>query len=262
MSTLANVRQVLDLIARLRRDVTMTDLVSELAMEKSSASRTLTKMAQHCLLERDPITRAYRPGRVVMAASYHFHATYSARSLLEASLDELVVETGYTGYLNVLDKAETLVVAMRAGGTGLQLYTPSGTRAPAYASSPGRAMLARLSDAEAIACVQFDIRRGHVPRSKKELVARLEIVRKTGWSLSRGEYVDGVAGVSAAVRDPTTREVYAIGLALPSHDLSQRAIERLGMKMRNVAHDVGNKIGDPYWLNFGRPKTTIMTPPS
>lgn len=253
MSTLENAMDVLRLMARLQRDATVTDVVTELGWPKSSASRTLSKMAEYGFLERDPLTRAYRPGEVVMEASYYFRASRSASSLLEDELDALVAETGYTSYINVLDGAESLVVQMRAGSAGaLQVYTPVGTRAPAYASSMGRAILARLPDREVMQIVdpRFDVHYGHAPRSREDLLARLASVREKGWSMSEGEYVRNVAGISSAVVDPGNRQIYGIGIALPAQDLTEVLNLRFGQRVRAAAMKVGRRIGDAYWLDF------------
>ena len=250
MSTLASVKLVLDLIARLRSDVTVTDLTRETGMQKSSASRTLSKMAEHGLLERVAATRAYRPGAALVAASFHFRATQTAMALLDASLDELVKATGYSCYLNLLDRDEALVIAVRTGGKGLQLNWPIGTRSPAQSELTGRAMLARLSDEEVVAVVgeARDFLTGRCRKPHRDLLARLAEVRASGWSLSRGEYVPGVAGVAAAVVDTPSRIIYGIGVAIPVQDLSDPLVSRYGAIVRDVACNVGRQIGDPYWL--------------
>ncbi|HYP83635.1 IclR family transcriptional regulator [Variovorax sp.] len=261
MSTLANAMDVLKLMARLRRDITVTDVATELGAPKSSVSRTLSMMAEYGFLDRDPVTRAYRPGGLIMEASYHFRASRNASSLLEDELDALVRETGYTGYINMLDGADSMVVQMRTGtGGALQVYTPVGTRAPAYASSMGRAILARLTDAEVNQLIgsRLEVRRGDTPRTRKDLLERLAVTRAQGWALSRGEFVTNVAGISAAVVDAADRQVYGIGIGLPAQDLTDDLIHRFGRRVRDAAMKVGKQIGDAYWLDFpadARPAT-------
>lgn len=252
MSTLANAAEVLQLIARLRRDIGVMDVANELGQPKSSASRTLSQMAEHGFLERDPVTRAYRPGPVIMEASYHFRATHNTASLLEEALDALVRDSGFTGYINLLDGSDSLVIQMRTGPGALQIYTPPGTRAPAHASSLGRAILSRLSDDEALALAGGRLAEalGQAPRSRKDLLARLKNAREAGWELSRGEFVTNVAGIGAAVVDPQSRRVYGIGIALPSADMSDALAARLGPRVRDAAASVGKNVGDPYWLAF------------
>ncbi|WP_219209930.1 IclR family transcriptional regulator [Variovorax boronicumulans] len=253
MSTLANAMDVLKLIARLRRDITVTDVVNELGLPKSSASRTLSMMAGYGFLDRDAATRAYRPGGVIMEASYHFRASHNAASLVEEALDALVRETGFTGYVNVLEGIDTLVIQMRIGAGALQIYTPPGSRAPAYSSAMGRALLARASDAEVTALFEprLDRAQGDAPKTRKELLARLAVIRASGWALSRGEAVPNVAGISSSVFDSATRQSYAFGIALPADTLTDALVERFGGIVRDAAASVGKRVGDPYWLGFG-----------
>ncbi|HKU99541.1 MAG TPA: IclR family transcriptional regulator [Vineibacter sp.] len=252
MSTLANAIEILKLIARLRRDITVTDLVVELGLPKSSASRTLKLMAEHGFLDRDASTRAYRPGGVIMEASYHYRASLNAASLIEEAVDSLVRDTGCTGYINVLVGAESLVIRMRVGAGALQVYTPPGTRAPAYASSVGRAILARLDDDAVLRLVgpHLETRRGHIPRTHKDLLQRLAQTRADGWALSLGEYVDDVAGVASSVSDPSDTRIYGLGLAMPAQEATKASIERYGRAVRDAARTVGVRVGDPYWLAF------------
>ncbi len=255
MSTLANAMDVLKLITRLRRDITVTDVATELKLPKSSASRTLSMMATYGFLERDAVTRAYRPGSVIMEASYHFRASRNTTSMVEEALHALVGETGFTGYINVLDGADSLVIHMRVGTGSLQIYTPAGTRAPAYATAPGRALMAGLSDAEVVQLTggRLELRRGNAPRTRKDLLARLAQVRAQGWSLSRDEYVSNVAGIAAAVMDPASRQRYGFGIALPVELATDSAAAKLGLLVRDAARTIGKSVGDPYWLAFQDP---------
>ncbi|MDE2371669.1 MAG: IclR family transcriptional regulator [Burkholderiales bacterium] len=252
MSTLANAVDVLKLIARLRRDITVTDAVAELGMPKSSASRTLSMMAEYGFLERDAVTRAYRPGAVIMEASFHFRTTTSVTSLLEEALESLVADTGYTGYISVLDGRDAMVVQMRTGKQLLQVYTPPGSRGAATANSMGRALLARMSDQEVVALVgrKLPDHPGHAPRTVTDLLGRLARTRSLGWSESRGENVPHVAGVSAAVVDPGSGQAYGIGIAVPEQDVSDALLARFAVRVRDAACYVGKRIGDAYWLAF------------
>lgn len=250
MSTLANARDVLHLMADLRQDLTVTQVSEHLRQPKSSISRTLALMAQHGFLERDPETMAYRPGPLVVEAAFRGRASRGITELLHDAVASLVDQTGYTSYVNVLSGAETLVIHMQAGHAGrLQVYTPEGSRGPAYATSMGRAILARLSDDEVISVVGDDFRlaTGSAPTSTGELLTRLAVVRARGYSISRGEIVENVAGVSAAVVDVHRSSPYGLGVALPATELDQHDAD-LARIVRSIARDVGTHIGDAYWL--------------
>ncbi|MFV0334621.1 MAG: IclR family transcriptional regulator [Tropicimonas sp.] len=252
MSTLSNATDVLRLLARLQRDVSVSDVTNALGWPKSSASRTLSKMAEAGFLERNPETRAYRPGKVILEASYYLRGASNTQSLLEGELDRLAAETGYASYVNLLDGAESLVVQMRVGRAGpLQVYYPVGTRGPAYASSMGRSMLARLGDAELLARTDtdFSAEHGAAPRSEAELLRRIGITRDQGWALSQAEFIPDVTGISAAVVETDSQQIYGIGIALPGTGHSDEVMARFGLRVRDAARSVGRQIGDAYWLD-------------
>ncbi|WP_077037022.1 IclR family transcriptional regulator [Pelomonas sp. KK5] len=252
MSTLVNAMEVLKLIVRLRRDVTVTDLVNELGYPKSSASRTLSQMAEHEFLERDALTKAYRPGAVIMEASFHFRASTTVAALLEDALEKLVADTGCTGYLGILKESDILVVQMRPGHSALQVYTPPGSSAPAFANSMGRALLARHDDAEVRKLVGRKLAAppARAPQTPQELLERLAQVRRLGFAESRGEVLPHVAGVAAAIVDPATGQGHGIGIAMPEQDSTDAAFARYALCVRDAAQSVGRRIGDDYWLRF------------
>lgn len=253
MSTLANAMQILQLIVRLRRDITVSDVANHLDMPKSSASRTLSEMGKYGFLARDRTTRAYRPGRVVMEASYHFRGAHGALDLLEAQLDGLVRETGYTAYIDMLDGAQSLVIQMRVGTGSLQVYTPPGTRLPAHATSVGRAILARLPDQEVSKLLKGTFRSGadsYGIKSIRHLLTVLSGIRENGWSLSYNGAIDNVAGISTAVMDPSTHQIYGLSIAFPTHCLDDAMVARFQRVIIEVTQAIGQQIGDPYWLAF------------
>lgn len=253
MSTLANAMQILKLIVRLRRDITVSDVANYLAMPKSSASRTLSEMGKYGFLTRDTMTRAYRPGRVVMEASYHFRGVHGALDLLEAQLDRLVQETGYTAYIDMLDGTNSLVIQMRVGAGSLQVYTPPGTRLPVHATSVGRAILARLPDDEVLNLLEESFRPGsdcHGVKSPEQLLVLLSEIRKKGWSLSYNGVIDNVAGVSTSIMDPSTNKIYGLCVAFPTQHLDDVMIANFSRIMLEITCSIGLQIGDPYWLAF------------
>src|SRR5215204_6904108 len=71
----------------------VVDVARRLGVDKSQASRTLRTLAEHGLVERDPVTRAYRVGPRVFA----YASLVAERRLLRAAppvLAELVAALG------------------------------------------------------------------------------------------------------------------------------------------------------------------------
>ncbi|MFD3996061.1 IclR family transcriptional regulator C-terminal domain-containing protein [Streptomyces sp. NPDC058548] len=93
-----------------------------------------------------------------------------------------------------------------------------------------------------------------------ELTSCLARVRADGWESSRGEYVPNVAGVSAAVLDSDTGQIFGIGVALPAPELHDGNAASFGRAVRDAALRVGKRIGDPYWLRYVETEVVAEAP--
>ncbi|MGI4779139.1 MAG: IclR family transcriptional regulator [Janthinobacterium lividum] len=249
MASLENAGVILRLINRLKRQVTVTDLVDNLGMPKSSASRLLRQMAEEGFLERDPLSRAFGPALIILELSRLVRSTTQLFPLLQKALEGVCLRSGHTGYVSMLDGVDVLVLFVRSGSHPLQLLTYPGHRAPAWATSTGRALLARQSDDEvrqrfgaALPTVS-----ANAPADADALLARLAEVRAQGFADALDESIPGVGSVSCAVGDPTTGEHLALCLSFPSASADAARVRALGMELRTEAAGIGRLVGDPSW---------------
>lgn len=72
-------------------------------------------MAGYGFLDRETTILAYRPGSVVMETSWQFRAAHTTVSLVEEELELLAGGSGYTGYVNVLNGTDGIVIHIRTG---------------------------------------------------------------------------------------------------------------------------------------------------
>lgn len=254
MSILEGTADVLRLMSRLQRGVTMSDVVQHLGLPKSSASRLLKQLSEYGFLDRDPQTLAYQPGLLLLEVSHLVHRNSSLSDHVEAALRELCLATGHTGYLSVLDGRDVLVLRVVPGAHALRVMTNPGSRSPAWATSTGRALLARMDDVQ----LAKDFSSGlesvspASPRSLPELMERLEQVRQQGWAVAIDEAVPGVGSVSCAVRDPQSGDSMAFCLTFPTAMACDAELERLAGLLLEQASQIGRKVGDNHWsVNAG-----------
>ena len=148
MSILETATAVLRLMALRQSEVTMTDLVEHLSMPKSSASRVLKQMAEEGLLVRNSTTLAYRPSLLLLELAHIVRSSTPLIEMCAQAMDTLGTETGHTGYISLLDHNDVVVLRVRPGSQALRAMTNAGRRLPSWATSTGRALLARESDAQ------------------------------------------------------------------------------------------------------------------
>jgi DNA-binding IclR family transcriptional regulator len=250
MSALDNAIEILRCFSPSQPEISNADVIRLTGKPKSSTSRLLRQLKECGLLEQDAATRRYRPGLLVFELGRLHRTDNDFVAATEARLRAVCAATGHTGYVAVLDGAEQVVLRVVPGSNPLQVVTPPGVRAPAYATSNGRAMLARLDDVEIRARLPkpLPIISPSAPRNATELLARLGEIRRTGYSEASNETLPGVGSLGFALSRRDSGETIGVALSYPSH--TTPAIERakLWQALRAMADELGRRYDDPVWL--------------
>ncbi|GAB2900342.1 IclR family transcriptional regulator [Paralcaligenes ginsengisoli] len=251
MSSLNSAARILQLLASRERNLTVTDVVEGLGMPKSSSSRLLKQMMDCGLLERDKRTLAYGPSLLMLELAHQVRAATPLLERMERAVQELAQETGHTGYISALDESGKHVVVLRVhhGAHPLRVVTSPGHRLPAFATSTGRALLARLDD-EAIRARfsdDFDCASEGAPKTVSALIQQLERVRDRGWALALNEALPGVGSLSCAVSDPQAGQTLSFCLSFPVSLAQPELIDTLARRLVGHASSIGRAAGDSFW---------------
>lgn len=243
MSILNSVVDVYQLFLRSGNELTVTTLVNELGMPKSSASRLLKQMSELGLLEKKNNAPIYRPGLLIMELAHRARGMNPLIDMTLEALDELTKDTGFTSYVSALDDEMVRVVHARFGNSMLQVITQPGTRLPILGTSTGRALLARLPLQERVSIIGREDKELQV-----KLTEQMNLINERGWEYSINESVAGVASVSSTVFDPSLNTLYALCLSLPETQMNEQVMEQLSTNLCRKASYLGCMVGDPYWL--------------
>lgn len=218
MTILSAAADVLRCFSSTRHDVTVTDLVTLLGMPKSNASRLLRSMRDEGFLETIGDSKRYRPSLLLnqVGQLYRFAASLIDRA--DAVVGAISDRIGHTGYISVRRGIDIVAVTAHPGRHALRVVTSIGDRIPAFASSTGRALLARLPDEEVrgLYPAGFTAPSETAPRDIDDLLARLARIRSEGFAESHDEAVRGVRALSVAVGDPATGDEVALCLSFPA----------------------------------------------
>jgi DNA-binding IclR family transcriptional regulator len=250
MSALDNAIEILRCFSPHQPEIGNADVIRLTGKPKSSTSRLLRQLKECGLLEQDALTRRYRPGLLLFELG-RLHRTQSDFvTVAEARLRAVCARTGHTGYIAVLDGAEQVVLRVVGGSNPLQVVTPPGVRAPAFATSNGRAMLARLSDVEIRGRLPKPLPAisPSAPQSLAALMARIVEIRRTGYSESRNESLPGVGSLGFALTRRDTNETIGVAVSYPSHTTPAEERAGLWQALRAMAVELGRLFDDPVWV--------------
>ncbi|MBE5251098.1 IclR family transcriptional regulator [Mixta mediterraneensis] len=249
MTTLENAAAVLRLFQRKgitqgHAGLTFTEVVEALTLPKSTVSRLLATMENQGLLERDPESRCFHIGRVLLAVAGHYLSAPLVDSVSPAMV-RLASITGCMGYISKLDGREVLVMRMFHGRHFTQLVTPPGSRMPAAATSTGRALLSLLSDEDIRARYQDQWERvaPNSPRNVEELCEKLAQIRQQGWSLAQSETLAGISSLSVIVNNKHHGESVALCLSFLSQEAEPGYPPALLDALRATATEMADKYG-------------------
>ncbi len=226
MNSVDNVARVLRLFTPDRSVLSVTE-VAQLDLPKSSSSRLLKAMAETGLLAATGQGAGYSVGNLIFETSRRHRAHSTLSVIADEALAQIVKATGHTGYIAMLDRTEVLGLRMRPGSKPLRVVTSPGDRLPAFCSSTGRAMLARLED-EAVRAfypAPWQPPSPNAPQTIDDLLTALATVREKGWSQATDEILPGVEIDCRVRRRPRERRARrALHLLFRRHDLGQREV--------------------------------------
>jgi DNA-binding IclR family transcriptional regulator len=250
MGALDNAIEILRCFSAHQPDISNADVIRLTGKPKSSTSRLLRQLRECGLLEQDALTRRYRPGLLLFELGRLHRTQNDFVAAAEQRLRMVCAETGHTGYIAVLDGAEQVVLRVVPGSNPLQVVTPPGVRAPAFATSNGRAMLARLSDVDIRGRLPkpLPVISPSAPQDLAELMARVAEIRRTGYSESSNESLPGVGSLGFALTRRDTHETLGVAVSYPSHLTTAEERARLWQALRAMAVELGRLFEDSIWL--------------
>lgn len=247
MSILETTASILKLMVRLQSGIRINDVISHLGMPKSTASRVMSQLESLGYLEKDEVQGTFLPGPLIMSASHLVSRQMTLSDHVDLALRNLCERTGYTGYISMLDNQEILVLRVIHGRDALPMVTWPGSRSPAWGTSTGRALLARLTGSqlqEFFASPVVVSQLGGNPQRISELAAFVAHARNAGYAAAVNESVAETASVSCAVGDPATHEAVAFCLSFPQALATAEEIQRIALLLKETAITIARKTGD------------------
>jgi IclR family KDG regulon transcriptional repressor len=256
MSALTSAVSILRLFSAERCELSVTEVARLLGMPKSTASRLLKAMLHEGLLANVGSTARYRVGHLLLELAGLYGQRSSLMELTDGALGAICRDARHGGYISILDGADVLVLRAYLGTETLRVVTPLGSRSQAFATSTGRALLARLTDKEVRTLHRSRLAppSPNAPTDIDDLLARLNRIRRAGWSEAIDEAVPGVGSVAVSIRDAANAETFAFCLSFPAHMVSQIERRRLAARLIEAAKSIAPQVDDTFWTKPKSPR--------
>lgn len=215
-----------------------SDLSERLGLSKSTLSDLLSTMESCGLVEREPASRAFRLGPMLVDLGL---AARSDPDLVMAARRELVRLSGTTGetaILHVPSGEQAVIIDACESRHQLKVVAPVGHRLPAMAGSVAKVLMAAAGDDRLAAALGAGPLPAFTDRSITDpdiYLERLHLVRRRGYAIDDEEYLPGVRAVSAPVTDRSGQLVAVVTVVGASSRLARDRLPALGVQVRAAA---------------------------
>jgi IclR family KDG regulon transcriptional repressor len=226
-STLAKGLQILETLAASETSMGITELSTNLRINKSSVHRLVKSLGAtgYVIQDKDRSYRAsfklWKLGITVM--SHANLAKVSARAM-----NALARSTGESVHLSVLNGLRTLYIEKIDSAQPVRAYIPRGGEAPLHCVSTGKILLAfnygSLRDAMIGGLTRYTPK---TITSMAALDAEMARIRSSGIAINAGEYRTDVVALAAPVRDPSDQVIGAVGISGPLSRMPRQRVKQL-----------------------------------
>ncbi len=223
----------------------IADMAEELDLGRSTTHRYATTLVTLGYLEQGP-SRKYRLSSRVSDFGLSLLDSMVVRRVAREYLRELRARTGRTSSLGVLGGTEVAYIdrwqGSRQGQYAVDEGIGLGTRLPIHCTAAGKALLARLPEAEQrslISGLRVGRRGPKTITTKTALRAELEQIAEQGVAIEDEELLAGRRAVAAAVLDKDGHAVAAVELAVPVQACSrEELLAQFGPKVTATAQRI------------------------
>ncbi|MEV4430424.1 IclR family transcriptional regulator [Streptomyces sp. R-07] len=250
MSTVPAAAQVLAILRYLATQagpVPAAAISRDVRLPRSTTYHLLDTLAQEGFVVHLPEERRYGLGVSAFELGSGYSRQEPFQRLARVPLAKLVDRTGHNAHLAVLHGREVIyVIEERAPGRA-PLVTEVGVRLPAHLTASGRAVLARLSQAQVRALFPdpsaFVLRNESGPRSLSALRSLLVDVRRRGYATEEGEVTAGFSSVAAAVLDHRAHPIAGVAVTFSAQAVDPEEQRDIAAQVARTAAELSRRVG-------------------
>ena len=216
----------------------LTQLSSNLGLNKTTVYRLLGAMQKFHLIERNPFNEKYHLGLKFHELGARSLRTRSLQSEVRPFLEELARRSGESASLAVPGAGGIICLdRIDSPNSIITVRTLIGERFPAHCTAAAKAILAWLPEREAYNVLFRNGMKLYTPLtipSLRDLKIVLDLTRRRGYATDHEELEKGLSGVAAPILYKGGRVIAALGMAGPT--------------LRFVGPDLAKKV--PLLLDF------------
>ncbi|MFI9160255.1 IclR family transcriptional regulator [Kitasatospora aureofaciens] len=227
------------------RGVPLAQLADGLGLNKSTVLRLAGPLLDEHLLDRDRETGWFRLGHGALRLGQAYLTTLDLRSVAAEHLRRLQREAGETVHLTVWQAPGIVYLDKVEDETNVRMASRVGSRAPAYCTATGKAILAWLPEEAVTEVVAAGLRRvtAWTISDETRLRADLARIRARGYSIDDRENEPEVRCVAAPIFDHTGEVTAALSVSGLTSRMTAARVRALGPVVAQAGLRISRELG-------------------
>ncbi|MEZ0384423.1 IclR family transcriptional regulator [Mycobacterium sp. pW045] len=224
----------------------LTDAAEHLAVASSTAHRLLAMLQYRGFVRQDPVSKVYYPGPALMSVASSVFNRLDIEDAATPVLRRLSEHLRESVHIGMIEGARVRFIAAAEGPTAVRVASRLGRTMPAHCTSTGKALLARLSEADVARLYpdeELERVTAHSVGTRTELQRELSRIRQQGYAVNREGSEDGVASVAVPIPTRASGVLLALNAAAPVHRLSPSRHRAVAALLVEAAKEIGDRIG-------------------
>jgi DNA-binding IclR family transcriptional regulator len=239
---------IFELMLAAREPLSVTTVIEQLRIPKSTAYELVRMLAESGYLERGRRPGSYFLGRRLFELGMAYRSQVDLLKEGSHVVEALRDNTGETVQFSVLESDMMLVLLKEESRQPIRIISHVGTRVPVNWAAAGRLLVSDLPDAELRRLLEHSARSsptGRAPTDVNTLVAQIRRARAQGYAVELNETNAHAGCVAAPVLDATGRCVAAISIVAPEQRMQRRQRETLIAAVKEHADRLSHRLGAP-----------------
>jgi len=246
---LAKGLNLLEVLARSAEGMTAVELADSVGAHKTTVYRYLNTLLQAGYIKTNG-DGSYHLGNKILELGSHMLRRMPLRETAHPFLVKLSAETQKTVHLCVLDGKDVVYIDKVESQRSLPIISRIGSRAPAYCTGVGKALLSTLPTDQVVALLQdtaLEQRTTNTITNPMQLLEELKVTAKHSYAIDNSEHEEGIKCFAAPITGYGGETVGAISLTglkreFDSSEESEKAIVAITQTATEISQALGHAV--------------------
>ncbi len=238
--------KLLEELAQSANGKTALELANLLGIHKTSVYRYLNTLLEMGYIRTDG-NGTYHLGNKILELGSHMLRRMPLRETAHPFLVKLSAETQKTVHLCVLDGTEVVYLDKVESQRSLPIISRIGSRAPAYCTGVGKALLSSLPTDQVLELLKKTplIRRTeNTITDPMKLIEELKLTKERGYAIDDGEHEEGIKCFAAPIKGFGGEAIGAISATgLKREFNSSEVANEITFMVKKIAGDISYQLG-------------------